>query len=221
MSFFKTNTNPEDVVDSSGSNYLNTSGIYDVVLKAATVDVNKDGARTVGLFVNYNGQDQMLYGAIRLDNNDGTPNFQMELFNKLCIIAELDEVQDPVEEDLPIGKKGANKPATTLPDFSNDLELKIRIQMEYSLYNDAIQEKKVVKSFFTPEGASAAEVNNKTEAGKQLEIETQYADNVTYKDGLTAEDIDAWIKGGRGAAKQEPAKKPSFGTNKKPSFNKK
>jgi len=89
--------------------------------------------------------------------------------------------------------------------------------MEYTKFNNKIQERKVIKGFYRlSDGASAEEIVNETEAGLQMEKDQKYVNNITYKDGLTPEDIATWIAGGRqnaggSAAPKAAAKKPSFG----------
>jgi hypothetical protein len=227
MSFFKVDV-AAAAKSEGGRNTINTAGSYEVTLKNIIVDVNDKGARTLNLFVDNNGTAQVMYGAIRLDNNDGTPNFQAGLFNKLAVVCGIEDISNPEEEELPIGKAGAMKEVAILPDFK-DIDLKMRVQMEYSIvpagYAKAgqISEKKVIKAFYTDTGASAEEILNETEAGVKLAKDSAYAGNVTYKDGLTEEVITAWIAGGRdsGSAPASTAKvapKVSFG---KPSFGKK
>lgn len=219
MAFFKVDT--QAAAKQEGGAFINQSGIYDIIIKAVTVDMNDKGARTLGLCINHNGTDQMLYGAIKLDNNDGTPNFQATLFSKLCVVAGIENIEDPVEAELPIGKDKAMKEVAVLPDFE-DIDVKMRIQMEYSVVPEGytksgeIQEKKVIKAFYTPEGASANEILNETEVGVNLAKDRAYAENITYKDGLTAESVAAWIAGGRkGSASastgNKAAPKPTFG----------
>lgn len=214
MAFFSVNT-AEAAKASTGGNYISQSGVYDVTIKAITVDMNDSGARTLGFFVEHNGQDQMLYGALRLDNNDGSPSFQAAAFNKLCVIVDLDTVSDPEEASLPIGKEGAEKDVAVLPDFQ-DLDVKMWIQFEYNVYNGEIKEKKLVKSFYRADGASSDEIINDTEIGVRFEKDSKYHGNTSYKDGLTEESVQAWIAGGRsgGATASAPktaAPKPSFG----------
>lgn len=217
MSFFKINT-AEAAKAPEGGNYINQSGVYDCTINAVIVDYSDKGARTLNFYVNHNGQDQVIYGALRLDNNDGTPNFQAPLFNKLCVIAGLEDVQDPEEATLPIGKEGADKDVAVLPDFQ-DLDVKIWIQLEYSVYNGNIKEKKIIKGFYTADGVSADEIINETEAGVRFEKDSKYHTNTSYKDGLTAESVAEWIAGGRkdgSAGSSKPAApKASFG---KPKF---
>jgi len=224
MGFFKVDREAASKAE-GGSSFINTSGIYDITLKAIIVDVNSSGARSLSLYVENEGSPQVLFSAIKLDNNDGTPNFQAPLFSKLCVVAGVDDVSDPEEATLPIGKDKAAKDVAVLPEFE-DIELKMRIQMEYSVVPAAdkngkpyakageISEKKIIKAFFTAEGASANEILNETEIGVNLAKDMKYADNVTYKDGLTAESVAAWVAGGRkGTATTTPtssAPKPTF-----------
>ena len=213
MSFFDVKKNAEDVKQSDGA-YINRSGMYEVIVLAPTVSVSKNGATTVDLFVNHDGKEQIVYGNMRLTNNNGDENkIGSKTFNQLVIIADVDNVADPVEMDLPIGKKGADKSAAVLEDLM-DIEAIVRIQMEYSLWNNAIQEKKIIKGFYRNDKASAEEIVMETDIGVQYEKDLAYADNVTYKDDLTEEDIIAWVKGGRKGntgASAATSKKPSLG----------
>ena len=224
MSFFKVNT--ESAAKVEGGNFINQSGIYDVTIKAIIVDTNGKGARSLNFYIDNNGTEQVIYGGLQLDNNDGSANFQANTFNKLCVVAELEAIQDPVEATLPIGKAGAAKDVAVLPDFE-EFDCKMRVQMEYTVVPDAdkngkpyakagqISERKLIKAFYSTDGAEASEILNKTEPGIKLAKDLVYAENVTYKDGLTAEAIAAWIAGGRDASatptNATPTPKASFG----------
>ena len=220
-SFFKAKKSAEDVKeDVGGGKYIGKSGLYDINLVAPFVVTGSGEVMGVDFFIEYNGQKQPLYGNLKLTNKDGSENFGAKIFNKLMIIAGLDEVADPVEAELPMGKKGAMKDAAVLEDLA-DLDVKVRVQMEYSVYNGNISEKTVIKSFYRAEdGASAEEIVNEDGFGTQLEKDMPYAENVTYKDSLTAETIAEWIKNKRPKnfigddSAQTTTKKPSFGKKK-------
>ncbi len=216
MAFFKVSVE-EAAKASTGGNYINQSGVYDVAIKAIIVDYNDKGARTLNFYVDHNGQEQVIYGALRLDNNDGTPSFQAAQFNKLCVIAGLDVVSEPEEATLPIGKEGADKDVAVLPDFQ-DLDVKLWIQQEYSVYEGSIKEKKLIKGFYAPNGASADEIINETEIGARFAKDEKYHTNTSYKDNLTEEVVQKWISEGRKEGtmgKTTTAPKASFG---KPKF---
>ncbi len=224
MSFATASKKQEDVKQ-GGSAYINGSGIYPVTILAPVVSVGKKGAQTVDLYVEHQGQKQICYGNLRVTNNDGSPNkIGAKIFNQLLIIADVDSVADPVAEELPIGKKDAKgNPAMKEVDILEDLcdlEVLMRIQMEYDIYNGNIQEKKNIKSFFRPDRATAEEIVNGTEPGPGYEREQKYANNVTFKDGLTEETIAQWIRDKRpagtgGGGSSAPEKAPSFGTKGK------
>lgn len=227
MAFFKVNTNEDDIRDYTGGNskYINDSGMYPVIIKHVIADTTAKGSEYVNLWIEYEGQLQPIYQAIRLTNNDGSPNFGRPLFNKLCIIAgctENDEVDDPVEMKVPMGKGGEEVDCMVLEQF-NDFPVIMRIQMEYRLYEGKIQETKIIRNFFRYEDkATASEiVNDSDEKGKQYNIELESADKVIYKDDLTKEDIDAWKQSRRSDKKEDTSKKPSGGFGQKRTFGKK
>ena len=219
MSFFKASKDKADVQQSSNSKFLNSSGCYPVNLIAPFANSSKGGSTSVDLFVDHEGQNQVIYGNMRITNNDGTPNaIGSKVFNQLMIIAEVDDLSDPVDTELPIGKGGAEKDVSVLEELA-DIDVVLRIQMEYSVYNKNIQEKKVIKGFFRAgDNASAEEIVNESEAGVQYEKESKYFENITYKDGLDADAIAAWVAGGRAkgtaGSTGSTAKKPSFGKKK-------
>jgi len=202
MSFAKKSTNKEDV-KSGGTSYIVGSGVYPVKLLAPFVNTAASGSEVVDFFLEHEGQQQALYGNLRVSNkNDAqgetVPNtIGMRVFNQLLVIADVEEVSDAVEGDLPIGKGNIDKTVAILEDLC-DAEVLIRVQMEYGLYQGKIQERKVIKGFYRlSDKATAEEIVNETEAGIGYEKDSKYFNNITFKDDLTQETIDAWIKGGR------------------------
>ena len=193
MSFAKASRKAEDVKQ-SGGNYINGSGIYPVNIIAPLVSVSNGGSTSVDMFVEHNGQKQVIYGNLRVTNNDGSPNkIGAKIFNQLMVIADVDDVADPVEAELPIGKKEAMKDASVLEDLA-DVDTLMRVQMEYGAWNGNITEKKVIKGFYRAEDkATAEEIVNETEAGAGYESDQKYVNNITYKDGVTPEQVTAWI----------------------------
>ncbi len=225
MSFFKASKKKEDVQAGGNSGYITQSGCYPVNVIAPFVSVSKGGSTSVDLFVEHSGQKQVMYGNLRVTNNDGSPNkIGAKVFNQLMIIADVEEVDEPVDAELPIGKDGKDTDVGVLEDLA-DMDVMMRVQMEYSVYNGNIQEKKVIKAFYRAEdNASAEEIVNEDDFGTQFDKDSKYFDNVTYKDGLDAELIASWISDGRpkgtggnsssSSASSAPAKKPAFGKKK-------
>lgn len=214
MSFFKVSTKSEDIKD-SGGNFINASGVYPVTILAPVVSVSAKGSTSIDMFVEHNGQKQIVYGNLRITNNDGSENkIGNKLFNQLLVVAGLNEVADPVDMELPIGKKGADKPAAVLEDLM-ELEVLMRIQLEYGVWNGNITEKKNIRAFFRAEDkASAEEIVKEAGYGDTFTKGEEYNANVTYKDDTTEESIKEWIankrpKGTAGGG--TAAKAPSFG----------
>lgn len=204
MAFFVPKTDVASVQD--GGSYISTSGIYDVTLKVVSVKVNESNARSLDFNVDYQGSSQVFYG-LKLDNNDGSENFERKVFNKLVIVAGLDSVSEPEIQEHKLGKDQTPTDLAVLTDFT-DLPVKMRVQFEYSKYQGQIKEKKLIRSFYrASDGATAAEILAGKGFGTQLEKDMAYAANITYKDGLTAEEVAAW-KEAQKSGKKAPAVKP-------------
>ena len=222
MAFAKRSTSKEDV-KASASNYINASGIYDVNILASFVDTSEKGSSVVNFFLDNAGQEQVMYGNMRVTNsNDSNGDtvenkIGMKLFNHLLVIGDIDEVSDPVEGELPIGKAGADKVVAMLEDIS-DVNVKMRVQLEYTKYQGKIQEKRVIREFYrASDNATAEEIVNDDNFGAGFEKDQKYVNNITYKDDLTESDIASWVAGGRkaggsgGGAAKAAVKTPSFG----------
>ena len=226
MAFFKVTTSEESVKDytGDGGKWLNKSGIYEVIVKAVIADTTAKGSEYLNLWVEHEGQLQPLFQAMRLTNNDGSRNLGADLFNKFCLIAGATEgadINDPVSRMIPMGKGGEEIECMVLEDF-DDTPILIRLQMEYSMYEGKIQQSKIIRNFFRFEDhATAAEIVNNADVGNQFEKEQEYADKVSYKDGLTVEDVAEWLKNQKSGKKEDSNKKPAAGFGQKRSFGKK
>lgn len=220
MAFFKIDTSEENIRDFNGEGgaYISKSGIYDVVIKDVIVDKTQNGSEFLNLFIEHQGQEQPIFQAMRLTNNDGSPNLGMKLFTKLAVIlggTDGQEIADPVSRMVPIGKGGEEKECMVLEEF-DDMPVKIRIQMEYSIYDGKIRENKVVRNFyrFTDNATASEIINNSEEKGKQFANDEEYADKVSYKDGLTEEEVQAWLKERRNSKKSDDSDKKTTPTRR-------
>ena len=222
---FKTNRNANEVKDfeGNGNTFLNKSGIYDdVIIKRVIYDEAANGGAVVNFFVSHKGEDQIIYGDLRVANKGGATNkIGTELFNELLVILELDGLEEPIEEELPIGKKKALKDVAVFEEIE-DAEITIKILNKYSVWNNNIMEKTTIAKFYrNSDKATAAEIlleeenPGEVELGAKYAKDQEYAGNVKYEDGLTEEQVNAWIKAKRpkgtaGATGATTTKKPSF-----------
>lgn len=192
MSFIKINRDEAVVKESKGGgSYLSKSGIYPVTIKFASVSINDHNARSIDFNVDYNGNSSTLYG-LKLDNNDGSENYMYPIFNNLAIIAGLDDISEPEEQEHAVGKDNEVKSFMVLDDFTG-LEVLVRVQQEYSKYNNEIKSRLTIKGFYRAEDkANAFEIIKGEGFGTQYGKDLAYAEKITYKDGLTAEEVAAW-----------------------------
>ena len=205
MAFFKSNTTKEAVAEPTmGAKYISKSGIYPVTIKIASVETNDKGANSINFNVEgEDGSETTFYG-LRLQNNDGSENFAAKIFNRLCIVADLEEVQDPEEEEHTLGKDNKVVTLAVLPDFT-DFECIIRVQEEYSRIGEgyknagSIRKAMVIRDFYRADGAHAEEIIDETPVGEKIQKDYEYAANVTYRDSAkgandapTAEDVAEW-----------------------------
>lgn len=192
MSFIKISRDEAVVKENKGGgSYLSKSGIYPVTIKFASVSVNEHNARSIDFNLDYNGNSSTIYG-LKLDNNDGSENYMYPIFNNLAIIAGLDDINEPEEQEHAVGKDNEVKSFMVLDDFT-DLPVYIRVQQEYSKYNNEIKSRLTIKGFYRAEDkANAFEIIKGENFGTQYNKDLAYADKITYRDGLTAEEVQAW-----------------------------
>ena len=210
MSFIKINRDEAVVKESKGGgSYLSKSGIYPVTIKFASVSINEHNARSIDFNVDYNGSSSTLYG-LKLDNNDGSENYMYPIFNNLAIIAGLDDINEPEEQEHAVGKDNEIKSFMVLDDFTG-LEVLVRVQQEYSKYNNEIKSRLTIKGFYRADDkANAFEIIKGEGFGTQYGKDLAYAEKITYKDGLTAEEVAAWEaqKSGKSGAVKPAAVTP-------------
>lgn len=200
----KINATPDAVKDGgSGSSYLFDNGIFDVTINFASIEVTKGGSNKVNFNVNYNGQDQVVYGFNITNNNGDTNTIGMGLLNKLGVIAGLGDGDDlDIEEEVhKVGKDQKEQEFAVITNFSG-LPCKMRLQREYGRYNGKINRRLEIRNFFREDGASASEIVNGSEVGKQYALELEkYSSTSKYNDGVTPEEAEAWEEEQRAAAK--------------------
>lgn len=193
----------EAVKDIGNASYIGANGVYDVVINFVSVEATKNGAKQANFNVLYNGNTQALYGPT-IVNKDGSPNsIGMSLLNKLGVIVGMTEGGDLtiVEETHKVGKDKVSKTFEVITDFSG-APVKLRIQREYTRYNGAIQRSLLIRNIFRPDGATAAEIIDGAEPGKQLALElAKYTDQSSYKDAVTPEEAEQWETAQRDAKK--------------------
>lgn len=215
--------NANDIKDSGDGAFINRSGIYPIQLNYVQLAETKNKAYQLNFNVTHQGMAQTIYGPILVGKDGKINEITQNLLNRLCIIAGMEDGQEIETETVekPVGKDQKLMEMEIIPELT-DIPAYMRVQMEYSIYNDEIQERKAVKAFYREDGATAAEAESGENIGKRLAIDQEkYASNVTYRDGLTEDVVNEWIKAQMNASshkKETPALKP--GVAKRPLFGK-
>ncbi|MBS9782734.1 MAG: hypothetical protein KGV43_02910 [Arcobacter sp.] len=210
MSFFTTDKSVDKLQESS-MDFIKEGGIYDVTLDAVSVDTNAKGARSLNFNIDYKGSKTTLYG-LRLDNNDGSENFQRPIFNKLCVVLGIDEVTAPEKQTHMLGRDRKPAELMVLDQFTGE-EVKVRVQYVYTRYNGKIIERREIKSFYrASDGASALEITNGEKFGEQMAKDLAYCKPI-YKDGITEEEVEAWKLAKSGKTPTPTATTPSASVN--------
>lgn len=218
----KVSTSKEAISETSGGNYISKSGVYDATIKFASLDVSKNGAESINFNLDYNGNEQTIYGPYITDKEGNTLDIGAKLINKLAVIIGMEEgdTYEVEEETHAVGKDKKPQEFSVITNFS-DQPIKVHLQEEYSISkggaNDGqIRKSMVIKNFFREDGASAEEIVNGTEVGKRLASTLEkYASNVTYKDDLTPEMVEEWKKA-KASEGSKPATPAPKATPKKP-----
>ena len=190
----------------SSSSYISRTGIYDVTIKFASVEQSKNGATQVNFNIEHEGNTQAIFGPY-ISSKDGKPiAMGIKFLTELGVLAGLSEGDDLTTEEasFKVGKDNKEKEFTIIPELS-DLDVKIRLQEEYSSYNGEISKRMVLKAFYrAKDGASAEEIANNSEIGVKLAKDQAYASDITYTD-CTVEEVEAWKKAKADEAKATKA----------------
>lgn len=229
MAFFTVSREANAVKDFSG-NSLKT-GMYDIRVKHVIVTQSTSSQATgidlVAEILDENTgavrMEQRFYGIAWLTNKEGVENESgRNFFNKFVIVAsnnKADEISDPVDRQITTGRDKKIENVVVLEDF-DDIELTIRIQMEHSDNDGKLRTRPVIRNFFRiGDHATADEIVNNKEPGKQYERELALGSKDSYRDNLDEQQVkDAQANSGvlnkaAAAASAAPERK-RFGARK-------
>jgi hypothetical protein len=215
----------QSVAESSGgdsSTYMNRSGIYEVIINFASVQVSPNGAESVAFNVTCGDTTKTFYGPV-YKKNDGSDNpMGIELYSKLGVIAGMGNGQRPTTETTTrsVGYPPKDKELTTIVEFEN-MPVYIQLKEEYSKYQEQIKDRMNIVGFFrAADGATAQEIDKNKNLGNRIKVTREkYANSVTYRDGLTKEDVAKWREEKRNNNEDtmSPTPKPAPAT-KRPVF---
>lgn len=189
-----------DMEKSKGGN-IYTSGIYEIEIERVEAKKTPNGAKVLDIaYVMGNGAKGYLFG-LKLTNNDGSENFQRALVDALMAIVGLKTVSNPVKMKINTAK--GEKEVHVLKEFSGK-KVKVFVVAEYTKWQNKIYKNLNIQNFYrASDNASAKEILTGSDVGTRFEIESKYANEVVYSQGVTEEEAKAW----------EEANKPNKGTS--------
>ena len=187
-------TKQEDIRDGGGSlDFIAGEGIFPVTLNFVSIAETKNKAKTVNFNFDYKGKPQTIYGPVIVNTNGQQNAIGMSIINKLGVIAGLGDGDDLTieEETHNVGKDNTPTEFDVITDFS-DADVFLHVVREYSRYNGEIRRSLSIRNVFRDDKASASEIENKSEIGKQFALsEANYCKPV-YRDGVTPEEAEAF-----------------------------
>lgn len=218
--FFKAKT--KDLGERGEGLFISKSGFKEVILKAVIVDTSARGAVQLNYYVGSPEDDkvtQVLYSNTTIVNTDKTANeIGQDLLSKICLLADVEELDDPTEVSLPIGAKKAPKNVKVFTEI-DDVPMVMKVTLEYKKYNGKITNRYKVDSVFqTGTNLSVNEILQEKDTPEDYTRLQKYADEVVYEN-ITKDEVEAWIASGRKNATggkvptqgSETPKRPKFG----------
>ena len=222
---FVIKTDKETVKEPTGGGLklIREGGIYDIVINWASLDVSKGGAESINFNITYEGNEQTLYGPYYMSKEGKEIQSGMRLINNLGIIAGLQEGEALTveEEEKEVGADKEVKTFAVVKEFEN-LPVKVKVRDRYGKNpkNGEITHRLEILKFFREDGATAEEIVNGAEPGKQYEFEKERPIPPKYEDGLTEADVKAW-KESKDKAKDSKADSKPKAAPRRPSFARK
>lgn len=202
MSFFKANKSTEVVKESGDSNFIYKSGVYDVTIKHAWLEKNdKNKSKSINLRIEHKGTEQTLFNAFRLNNGDGTDNEKgQDRFNKLLIILGIDELSEPTEMPIPVGKKKEKVEKEAIVELESQ-DVTFKLINVYTKNDGKIYKALSISDIFrTSDKASAPEiVNAETSKENKDKIGNKYKKTISstiedYLIDVTKEEAEEYDK---------------------------
>lgn len=207
MAFLVTNVESAKAASSGGS-FIDTSGIYELTIKAAAITAKDTGSS----FVDFYFEEGPIAFGLTIGNKDGSEGFGMPIMHSLAAILGLEEISDPEPQTVKL--KNSTKDLICLTDLTG-ATVKVRLQREYKQYNGKINESFNVKGFYrTEDNATASEIIDGSAPGTKYEKDQAYASEIKYTD-VTEEEVAAWKasnsknSGTAGGATQATQAKPA------------
>ena len=175
MSFtLKVNKSAEAVKESTGSQFIGQSGIYDGQINFVSLKQTDSGAVSFNVSFKYGGNDQVFYGPYIQSKAGKELDIGLRLLNKFFIVGGLEDGVEPAmdTETHNVGRDNTPTDFTVITDLS-ELDCKLQVKEVYNRYKGEIKRNLELVNVFSENGETAEELTaisegQTVEAGKQL-----------------------------------------------------
>lgn len=200
----------QKLTENTGSSRFIINGMHDVVIDTAYVEEQKDDSKAISISLvlkKYEDREdskaptQTIYNAILARKKDGELNeFGKALLDKLCIVSGVKSSKLNETETKTITRNNKTEKVEAIVELEGRA-FTGKFQQEFSKYDNKIIEKiRLITVFNVKNKASAQELLQKengveeVEIGKHYNIESSKTIETKYKDKLTKEEVDEYIK---------------------------
>lgn len=180
------------------ASFINESGVYPFKISYVRIQTFSTGSKGFTIVGSLEGQkdETVIYGQV-FQKADGTVNAGgFDALTSLQTIFGLNDLTETTKK-VKNFKDGSEMEIDIFKEFENK-KCFIRVVKEFSKYNDKINRRiNFVDAFRVDDKANSIEIINKKDFGKKYKW---YLDNeektkaVSYKDGLTKAEVDAYYK---------------------------
>ncbi len=148
----------------SGGQKVLDSGVYDVTIVTASQTIASTGTEGIDWSLQIEGSQypNMVYGMWTF-NKDGDRLFGMDIVQGLLGLLQ---AKDLTEYNKSIQVKGGTKTVVAYKEFDN-VKCKVAVQKIKDFYNGEVTEKNEIKTFFSQDGKTYAEIRKGSDA-KQI-----------------------------------------------------
>lgn len=180
-----------EIIEISGEGKYPALGYFEGTIEYASLETSKNGSKTITLNLKPKNEEEwnvIVYNAIRLTNNDGSENFQVNShLIPMLLTMGIKSFDDEATESttIKVGKAQSEKVIQAYPALTGK-PIACWLKKEYRLWEGKLKENYFITDFFRPKDkASAKEIKNNTEAGLKLNELQAKNETEVYADGLT------------------------------------
>lgn len=182
-----------EIIELNGEGKYPSLGYFEGTIEHASLETSRNGSKTITLNLKSKNEDEwnvIVYNAIRLTNNDGSENFQVNsLLVPLLATLDIKEFDPDITSPATI-KVGKAQIETTIQEYNvlKGKPIACWLKKEYRMWDNKLREAYVINDFFrVKDKATGSEIKKGTNFGDKLKELQERNETEIYQDGLTKE----------------------------------